>query len=321
MLKLNKHVKNPIDLQTTYDETKSGFLSIAIRKSKEACFYIEKAKAFKKIVSDYSDPNELIKIGNIKDSLCEAAGVSTKARAYLKPKDIELILSEFSEEFLIHAGINFVDELVSRYLLTLGDALGGRMRNIVGSIANEKLTQHIIATLQVRNYPFSYFDKRAIKWLDGISFRTEISPDVKAIRWINNNQTRLLYYDLTVPIVKKNIDIVVFNNDDVNITHTEKFKAFKNNPSNYLILGELKGGIDPAGADEHWKTASAALNRIRASFLKENINIFTVFIGAAIEAAMAKEIYNQCISGELTNCANLTKDDQLIEVCDWLVCK
>jgi Restriction endonuclease BsobI len=248
MMKLNKHIKNPSDLQTTYDETKSGFLSIAIRKSKEACFYIEKGKAFKKIVSDYSDPKELIKIGNIQDSLC-------------------------------------------------------------------------IATLQVRNYIFSYYDKRAKKWLDGVSFRTEISPDVKAIRWITNNQTRLLYYDLTVPIVKKNIDIVVFNNDDVNIENAEKFKAFKNDPSNYLILGELKGGIDPAGADEHWKTASTALNRIRDSFSKENVDIFTVFIGAAIEAAMAKEIYNQCITGELTNCANLTKDTQLIEVCDWLVCK
>ena len=24
------------------------------------------------------------------------------------------------------------------------------------------------------------------------------------------------------------------------------------------MLGELKGGIDPAGADEHWKTGNAA---------------------------------------------------------------
>ncbi len=26
-----------------------------------------------------------------------------------------------------------------------------------------------------------------------------------------------------------------------------------------LMLGELKGGIDPAGADEHWKTANTVL--------------------------------------------------------------
>lgn len=318
---MNKYIQEAKDLQTTYDETKSGFLSIALRKSKEACFYIEKGKAFKHIVSAYSDPRELIKISSIQNSLCEAAGVSTKARGYLKSEDIEIILSEFSEEFLVPAGQYFVDELVSRYLLTLGNALGGRMRNIVGGIAGEKLTQQIIATLYVRNYEFSYYDKRASKWVDGETFRTEISPDIRAIRWITNDKTRLLYYDLTVPIVKKNIDIVIFNNSDIDISHTKHFNAFKNNPANYLILGELKGGIDPAGADEHWKTANTALNRIRDSFAKENVDIFTVFIGAAIEAAMAKEIYNQCISGELSNCANLTKDNQLVEICDWLICQ
>lgn len=317
---MNKYINTPEDLQTTYDETKTGFLSIALRKSKEACFYIEKAKAFKHIVSAYNDPKELIKVTGIQNSLCEAAGVATKARGYLKSEDIELILNEFSEAFLIPAGDHFVDEIVNRYLLALGDALGGRMRNIIGSIAGEKLTQQMIATLQVRNCEFSYYDKRVGKWLYGETFRSEISSDVKAIRWNVDSQARLLCYDLTVPMVKKNIDIVVFNNTNVDISHTNQFKLFKNDPSNYLILGELKGGIDPAGADEHWKTANTALNRIRDSFKKVDATIFTLFIGAAIEASMAKEIYEQCISGELTNCANLTKDNQLVEVCDWLVC-
>ncbi|MFZ2724959.1 MAG: AvaI/BsoBI family type II restriction endonuclease [Methylococcaceae bacterium] len=318
---MNKYINKPEDLQTTYEETKNGFLALSLRKSKEACFYIEKAKAFKHIISAYNNPNELIKVRSIQYTLCEAAGVSTKARSYLKQHDIELILSEFSEEFLIPAGCNFIDELVHRYLLTLGDALGGRMRNIVGSIAGEKLTQQIIAALHVRNYKFAYFDKRANIWLNGETFRTEITPDIKAIRWQIDDKTRLLCYDLTVPIVKKNIDIVIFNNDEVDITHSKQFNTFKNNPNHYLTLGELKGGIDPAGADEHWKTANTALNRIRDAFEKNNANINTVFIGAAIESAMAKEIYEQCVSGKLNNCANLTKDNQLVEVCDWLISK
>lgn len=316
---MNKYVKKPEDLQTTYDETKSGFLTIALRKSKEACFYIEKAKAFKYAISSYDNPNELIKVGSMQYSLCEAAGVSTKARSYLKSNDIESLLKEFSEEFLVPAGGHFIDELVNRYLLTLGDSLGGRMRNIVGSIAGEKLTQQIIATLNVRNCDFYYYDKRANRWLDGNTFRTDISSDIKAIRWNYDNKTRLLCYDITVPIVKKNIDIVIFNTNKIDISHSKQFNEFKKNPSNYLILGELKGGIDPAGADEHWKTASTALTRIRDAFKKEDKEIFTLFIGAAIELAMAKEIYEQCTSGQLTKCANLTKDNQLIEICDWLV--
>ena len=60
---------------------------------------------------------------------------------------------------------------------------------------------------------------------------------------------------------------------------------------------------------------------VRLFYRKQNVNINTVFIGAAIESAMAKEIYAQCISGQLNNCANLTKDNQLVEICDWLISK
>ncbi|HAJ78349.1 MAG TPA: hypothetical protein DCO75_01135, partial [Fibrobacteres bacterium] len=35
---------------------------------------------------------------------------------------------------------------------------------------------------------------------------------------------------------------------------------------------ELKGGIDPAGADEHWKTAKTAIDRIVSAFKKRKQN-------------------------------------------------
>lgn len=58
------------------------------------------------------------------------------------------------------------------------------------------------------------------------------------------------------------------------------------------MLGELKGGIDPAGADEHWKTANTALDRIRNSFANVGYSVKTSFVGAAIANAMAVEILN-----------------------------
>jgi len=42
-------------------------------------------------------------------------------------------------------------------------------------------------------------------------------------------------------------------------------------------------------------------------------------IGAAIESAMAVEIFNQYQNRYLANCANLTNDDQLASACEWLV--
>ena len=48
-------------------------------------------------------------------------------------------------------------------------------------------------------------------------------------------------------------------------------------------------------------------------------SIPTSFIGAAIEPTMAKEIFEQLENGTLANAANLTKNNQLIEYCNWLI--
>ncbi|MDZ4383273.1 MAG: AvaI/BsoBI family type II restriction endonuclease [Thermodesulfovibrionia bacterium] len=54
-------------------------------------------------------------------------------------------------------------------------------------------------------------------------------------------------------------------------TPKELSTAIKN-PSLYIALGELKGGIDPAGADEHWKTARTSLIRIQKAFSKKGFS-------------------------------------------------
>jgi len=91
------------------------------------------------------------------------------------------------------------------------------------------------------------------------------------------------------------------------------------NAEKYIALGELKGGIDPAGADEHWKTANSALERIRNAFSEKNCQPYTFFIGAAIERAMAEEIYHQLENRTLTNGANLTNEKQVVPLCSWLI--
>lgn len=88
-------------------------------------------------------------------------------------------------------------------------------------------------------------------------------------------------------------------------------------PERAIMLGELKGGIDPAGADEHWKTGNTALIRIRDSFSAAGYpGIKTSFIGAAIANAMAVEIYDQLQDEVLSN---LTDVNQLVEYCNWII--
>ena len=90
------------------------------------------------------------------------------------------------------------------------------------------------------------------------------------------------------------------------------------NPASYIALGELKGGIGPAGADEHWKTARSALYRINTAFAAKAHQPYTFFIGAAIESKMASEIWESLKGGTLENAANLTDENQIASITRWL---
>ena len=319
---MNRHIKAAKDLETTYAAKRAGFLEIALRKNKEALPYIDEAKALKAVADQYSNPNDLAKDEQAKVPLAEAAGISTKAKNYLDQTDIDEIVIEFISNFLAPAGNNFVDELVYRYLLSKGDALGGRMRNIVGAIAGEKLTRFLAANLRTTQCKHQFLLNGESKWHDSssINMTLDMMGLVKAIRWGGKKGAlRELIYNINVPIVTKNIDISIFNQQTTEVNTPSERKAFLSSPTNYVALGELKGGIDPAGADEHWKTANTALQRIRASFKDANHEVQTFFVGGAIEASMAREIFAQYENNELNSVANLTNDEQLAELCAWLI--
>jgi hypothetical protein len=86
----------------------------------------------------------------------------------------------------------------------------------------------------------------------------------------------------------------------------------------YLALGELKGGIDPAGADEHWKTAKTALHRIRTAFAAEKVEPKLFFVGAAVALRMAGEIWQDLQANILSNAGNLTSQDHVASICTWV---
>ena len=50
---------------------------------------------------------------------------AVKARNYLSEDDKKKLIEDFIEEVLIPCGNSYIEELIYRYLLTAGDALGG----------------------------------------------------------------------------------------------------------------------------------------------------------------------------------------------------
>ena len=314
----NSHLKSYEDLITPYEETRAGFIALALEKNNTATPFVEQAKALKVLASRAKTPNELLEINEIQDSLLTAAGISDKAKNHLQERDKSEAIKGLIEHFLEPAGRSFVDELVYRFLLTRGDSLGGRMRNLGGKLGERRFTRILISTCSVSGVDFEYLDSERKNW-GRPNTELDIEKQLKGLHWTSRGNERTLIYNLTVPTVQKNVDLCLFDCSPTEIVFGRKKDSAHHKPEKYLALGELKGGIDPAGADEHWKTANSALGRIRMAFSDKSCRPKTFFIGAAIENAMAREIYDQLNNHTLSNGANLTNEDQVVSLCDWLI--
>lgn len=315
---MNKFITSSSDLVTTHEQTRAGFLAIALEKNMVGDPYVKQALAFKSMVAHTKGPDDFLTMDNIRPFILTAAGLSEKSLQYLDDNDCTIVIKELIDKFLKPAGIAFIDETIYRFLLTKGDAVGGSMRNRIGAMGQEKLVRCILSCMNVRgmNYEWANNSTGTFRWLPKDPNDVGIEKVLKAIYWTNRNGTRVLGFNMTNSIVKKNIDICLYN------TNKEEYSAgkiAKKCPEKAIMLGELKGGIDPAGADEHWKTANTALERIRTSYASKGHTVQTSFIGAAIEKSMAQEIFEQLNNGTINNGANLTNSNQLVEYCNWLL--
>lgn len=314
---INPYIKRSGDLVTSKTQTKAGFIEAALEKNRKAKPLIIAAKTLKIKASKAKNPNELLDIPDICQGLLTAAGLSDKAIGILEEPDKKNAIEKLIEEFLIPAGKDFIDELVYRFLLIKGDSLGGSMRNLVGTIAEMKLKRNILSSLYLEGKQFEVVfkqnNKAKLNW-ENVSYEeaSEEAEKICAIHWFIKGKSRIIFFNAKIPLVNNNIDICLYKGNKEDYLNGNLIRKDKN----ALMFGELKGGIDPAGADEHWKTGNTALTRIRTAF---NDSVKTSFIAAAIEKKMAKEIYNHLLAGVLTNAANMTDENQLTSFCQWLI--
>jgi hypothetical protein len=308
-----EHLQSSSDLVTTYEATRAGFVALALEKNRRAIPHVAEARALQEAASKARTPADLLAIKGIESGLLTAAGLSDKSLVHLLPDDKVEAINGLIKNFLEPAGAKFVEELVFRFLLIRGDALGGSMRNIGGALAQRKLTRAIISTLTIAGIRYRWQHSKTKKWADMTDDDSEIELSLRGLSWESGGKSRTLIYNLPVPLVKNNVDMCLFNLNPEALEAT----AYKSAKS-YIALGELKGGIDPAGADEHWKTARAALDRIREAFSKARHSPHTFFVGGAVEKKMADEIWGQLKKGLLTNAANLNEPNQIASISRWL---
>lgn len=310
------HLSCADDLVTSHEQTRAGFVSLALERCTRASRYVDEARVLQSKASRAKVPDDLLGMSDLREGLITAAGVSDKAAGHLENEDKTTAIIELIGKYLKPAGDKFVEELVFRYLLTRGDTLGGSMRNVGGLLAQRKLTRYLMASLRLAGVSYSWISVSNQKGLWGPSTVEDDADSccgVKGICWVSAKGSRKLFFNIKVPLVKNSVDLILLDarlqdNDEAVIADSNR----------YIALGELKGGIDPAGADEHWKTARSALERIRSKFAAAKLHPSLFFVGAAIEKSMAVELWQDLESGLLVNAANLNDDAQVSSVCSWL---
>ncbi len=309
-------IESPEQLITSKEQIRAGFISFALEKNRRSTPLIDSAKALKILASRTKEAKELLTIEEIQPALLTAAGLSDKAIKYFSSEDKKQAILELIENFLEPAGKDYIDEVVYRYLLIKGDALGGTMRNLIGMLAQQRLIRSLLSCLTIAQIDYQWYNNENRQWNHRPEDSFSIEERIKALFWLNpRKQARILAFNMNIPLVRNNVDICLFHTDIQGYKEGEIARESKH----IIMLGELKGGIDPAGADEHWKTGNTALRRIRNAFAKHQLDIETSFVAAAIEKKMAAEIFVQLQCKELSWAANLTIDEQVVNYCHWIL--
>jgi hypothetical protein len=304
-----RHITSDRDLITSREATCQGFLDQAKVKAERAAAYIVRSEDFWKELQKTATVSDVLSNPRLQEGLIATAGVSAKARHYLTDENIRRILSGIIEGIPEDRRKSFREELFYRYLLTKGASLDGEMRNYAGARAARGFVVTLLDALQTSHDPSVWLkDVRGSVKLPEARLLAE-SHKVQKIAW----HDRVLLFDRKPTLVNKNIDMILLD-APASIGDSELLRQHVR----YLACGELKGGIDPASADEHWKTARSALDRVAEVFASKQKQPALFFVGAAIEEAMAGELFHWLQSGKLKHAANLTVPNQVADLIAWL---
>jgi hypothetical protein len=295
-----------------------------------------RARVLEYKVNQASTPDDLLHMPEVEGGLLTAAGFSHEALLRFDQVQRRQIMVDFVENVLRPAGSSFVEALLTHFVEQSVALAQITPQRSMQAWSQRQLAQCVVSELNVSGRTFQWLHRGYRRWQAGTTLWDCMV--VEALAWAVEGRVRILVFDFLAPFIPPEYDVVAAqangdagpasHNIDICLLHStpEQYRSKTKRPTvvrdaeTYVALGELKGGIDPAGADEHWKTANAHLGRIRRSFGALGALPHLFFVGNAIEASMAGEIWNQLQSGELSNAANLTDNSQTMSLIAWL-CK
>lgn len=206
---------------------------------------------------------------------------------------------------------------IAMLMANMGDSLGGVSRNEVGRTAMMRLLNPLVAYLHRQDYlqeiVCSFKDALADSGASRQSMREKIVMDstVDIDKLLSDFEHRRAKYH----------ELVLRNGSRLLIDRQlnwidEAGSAYRIGPDlhamvetqDFVWAAELKGGADPAGSDEHWKTATQALRRILDACLATGRDQpALVFIATIFVERVAREAQAWIDDGKLTAAYNLTR--------------
>lgn len=285
------------DLISTAEDTANAFALQALRKTELAIAYLDAAETFRSKLQTFENLEEIVNDEGLRGELLTSVGISEKAKKYFSSETAKQYLVDIVRKIQSQTKENLKEELVNRYLLTAGDSMGGRSRNLIGREGGDRLIEFVRAALERKT----------------IEFRVEVNAQKKvtSLVW----QERLMLFDVKPSWIGKNIDVILLKRSE-----NKSSSEIREIPSMFIACGEIKGGADPAGSDEHWKTARSALDRITSAFKDaKSPKPELFFAGLSIVPGVAKEILEHLEAGKLSRAANLARDKQVEQLAEWLI--
>jgi len=233
--------------------------------------------------------------------------------------------NHITSALVLEAGVSPYRHLIMMSA-NLGDAYGGTSRNEVGRVAMVRLMEPLIRHLHVKGHhlQINYSLKGAFSVPEEDEEDMESASASKRIQLVHEIKPgddvepflrqiadeRVLYRE----IILENGSKLLLNRQ---VTWTKpEGGTTKVGPDLHTVVAdrdmywaaELKGGADPAGSDEHWKTATKALDRIlEATEQTGRSRPLLSFIATILVERVAFEAQDWIDQGKLTTVYNLTK--------------
>jgi hypothetical protein len=227
--------------------------------------------------------------------------------------------NEIVSDLVLKGGVTPYRHL-TMMMANLGDSLGGTSRNEVGRIAVERLLDPVICALhkQGQLWEIEYSLKGKLLLEESEETTGEASRRVEKVHantdlaWLLRHfqECRVLYHEIRL----KNGNRLKLNRQLE--WHSPSGDSHKIGPDlhtevgevDMLWAGEVKGGADPAGSDEHWKTATQTFDRILAATdATSRPRPMLSFIATILVERVAREAQAWIEEGKLTSVYNLTR--------------